>query len=98
MDQLMRLAEIVSFLSGFALTGYQGSAADLLVTALAVDACLAPVTTSLAARRGRSAIAWSLIGFVFGLWALIAALLLRTTRVIDHGSPPSGFPPTSDAA
>ena len=93
----MRLAKIVSFLSGFALTGYQGSAADLLVTALAVNVCLAPVTASLAARRGRSAIAWSLIGLVFGLWALIVAFLLPTPR-IDQGASPNGFPPTSDAA
>jgi len=94
----MMLAQIVSLVSGFALTRYQGSPANLLFTSLVVDACLAPVTALLAVRRGRSAIAWSIIGFGFGIWALIAAILLRTPRRFDDGPPPSGFPPTSDAA
>jgi hypothetical protein len=76
---------------------YHESAANLLATSLAVDASLAPLTAIVAMRRGRPAILWASVGFLFGLWAFIAVLLIGKPK---SSSPhrPSEFPPTSDAA
>ena len=85
------IASILNVTSGFALMRYRGSPADIIATSLIIDAALAPLTATIAARRGRSPVAWSLLGFGFGMWALAAALMVRP-RIAD--APPS----TSDAA
>jgi hypothetical protein len=94
---MQTLATIVAYASGFALMRYHVSVANLLATSLAVDASLAPLTTIVAMRRGRPAVMWAIIGFVFGLWAFIVVLLIGAPK---PSSPrhPSEFPPTSDAA
>ncbi len=76
---------------------YHNSAANLLATSLAVDASLAPLTAIVAMRRGRPAMLWAIVGFLFGLWAFIAVLLLGRPKPSSPRQP-SEFPPTSDAA
>lgn len=76
---------------------YHESAANLLATSLAVDASLAPLTAIVAMRRGRPAMLWAIVGFLFGLWAFIAVLLLGRPKP-SNPRQPSEFPPTSDAA
>jgi len=90
------IATIVAYASGFAFTGYRGSAANLLATSIAVDASLAPLTVIVAMRRGRPPLLWGVLGFVFGLWAFILVLLVG--RKSPEAPPSSHFPPTSDAA
>lgn len=92
------LATIVGYASGFALMRYRGSPADLIGTALAIDAALAPLTALVAARRGRSVALWSVLGFLFGVWALFLALLVLSVKPASIAPPQPGFPPTSDAA
>lgn len=78
---------------------YHESAANLLATSLAVDASLAPLTAIVAMRRGRAAMRWAIVGFLFGLWAFIAVLLLGKPRPSNpRPHEPDDFPPTSDAA
>lgn len=91
------IATIVAYASGFALAHYQESAPTLLVTSLAVDASLAPLTAIVAMRRGRSTKLWAVAGFLFGLWAFIVVLLIGKPRVATPRRPEE-FPPTSDAA
>jgi len=86
------IATILNVTSGFALMRYRGGPAEIIATSLIIDAALAPLTASIASRRGRSALVWALLGFALGMWALAATLLLRP-RVR-----PAGVPPTSDAA
>jgi hypothetical protein len=85
------IATILNVTSGFALMRYRGGPAEIIATSLVIDAALAPLTATIATRRGRSTLAWALLGFALGTWALAAALLLhpRTTGVRS---------PTSDAA
>jgi hypothetical protein len=92
------VAAIVGYASGFALMRYRGSPADLIATALVIDAALAPLTALVAARRGRSVALWSVLGFLFGVWALFWALLVLSVKPATIDPPRSGFPPTSDAA
>ncbi len=93
-----RLAIIVSLTSGFALMGYHGSPPTIIATSLAIDASLAPLTAIIASRRGRSALLWTILGFLFGMWTLAYVLLARSHhgRTTTPSEPP--FPPTSDAA
>jgi len=91
------IATIVAYASGFGLMRYHESAANLLATSLAVDASLAPLTAIVAMRRGRPAMLWAIVGFLFGLWAFIAVLLLGRPKP-SNPRQPSEFPPTSDAA
>jgi len=94
---MQTIATIVAYASGFALMGYHESATTLLVTSLAVDASLAPLTAIVAMKRGRPMIFWALLGFVFGLWAFVLVLIVGKRE--DSADPPrSNFPPTSDAA
>ncbi|HLW71967.1 MAG TPA: hypothetical protein VKS22_15240 [Candidatus Binataceae bacterium] len=89
------LATILAVTSGFVLTRFHESPANLIATSLVLDAALAPVTAIVAARRERSIARWSLIGFVFGVWALAWVLLFKPAR----GAPGTDrFPPTSAAA
>ena len=85
------IATILNVTSGFALMRYRGGAPEIIATSLIIDAALAPLTATIASRRGRSALVWSLLGFAFGMWALAATLLLRPRA-------PGAPPPTSDAA
>jgi hypothetical protein len=85
------IASILNVTSGFALMRYHGGPADIIATSLIIDAALAPLTATIAARRGRSPVAWALLGFTFGMWALAAALMVRRRIAIAP-------PPTSDAA
>jgi hypothetical protein len=94
---MQTLATIVAYASGFALMRYHASAANLLATSLAVDASLAPLTAIVAARRGRPTTMWAIIGFLFGLWAFIAVLLIGKPKASGPRMPEK-FPPTSDAA
>jgi hypothetical protein len=89
------IASILNVTSGFALMRYRGSPAEIIATSLVIDAALAPLTATIAARRGRSALIWALLGFMLGMWALAAALLIRPRAAASHTSAP---PPTSDAA
>ncbi len=90
------IATLVAWTSGFALTGYHGSPINLLATSLAIDAALAPLTATIASRRGRPAWIWAILGFAFGMWALAAILLVR--RADTESDPPQTFRPPSDAA
>jgi hypothetical protein len=90
------LATIVAYASGFGLMRYHENATTLLATSLAVDASLAPLTAIIAKRRGRAGMLWASVGFLFGLWAFIAVLLLGKPKAAS-ASPPNDFP-TSDAA
>lgn len=85
------IATILNVTSGFALMRYRGGAAEIIATSLIIDAALAPLTATIAARRGRSWLLWALLGFALGMWALAATLLIRPRA---HATPPS----TSDAA
>ncbi len=92
------VAAIVSYTSGFALMRFRGSPLEAISTSLAIDAALAPLTALVAARRGRSAILWAVIGFVFGAWALFWALVVLSFKPVRSDPSGPGFPPTSDAA
>ncbi len=89
------IATILSVTSGFALMRYHEAPAELIATSLIIDAALAPLTATIAVRRGRSLPVWGALGFALGMWALAATLLMRPR---DGGPRPSAPPPTSDAA
>jgi hypothetical protein len=93
------IATILNVTSGFALMRYPGNPAEIIATSLIIDAALAPLTATIAWRRGRSLTIWALLGFAFGMWALVATLLIRP-RIRDPRTDPrpGGPPPTSDAA
>lgn len=85
------IATILNVTSGFALMRYRGGPAEIIATSLIIDAALAPLTATIASRRGRSWLVWALLGFALGMWALAATLLLRPRA-------DSAAPSTSDAA
>ena len=91
---MQTIATIVAYASGFALMRQRETAATLLMTSLAVDASLAPLTAIIANRRGRATRVWVVVGFLFGLWAFIVVLLIGKPKPAK----PEGFHPTSDAA
>ncbi len=90
------VATLVAWTSGFALMGYHGSPLNILATSLAIDASLAPLTATIASRRGRPAWIWAILGFAFGMWALAAILLVK--RADAGAKPTQPFQPPSDAA
>ena len=90
-------ANIMAVASGFFLMGYKGSPANLLMTSIAVNLALAPMTGVIAMRRHRTVLLWTLIGLALGAWALVAILILPS-YVEAPPPPPSKYPPTSDAA
>jgi hypothetical protein len=93
------LANILSITSGLVLMGYQMPPATLLATSIVVNLALAPLTAVIAARRGRSAAAWTVAGLGFGMWALAAVLLMRPIVRPPPAHPDSpDFPSPSDAA
>ena len=48
------IATILNVTSGFALMRYRGGPAEIIATSLVIDAALAPLTATIASRRGRS--------------------------------------------
>ena len=91
------IAILLSLTSGFALMGYREPPANLIATSIIVDLSLAPLTAIIAARRGRSALRWTIVGVAFGAWALAAILILPEHRPAPP-RPQAPHPPTSDAA
>jgi len=91
---MQTIATILAYASGFALMRPHESVPNLIATSLAVDASLAPLTAIVANRRGRGTRLWAVVGFLFGLWAFIAVLLIGKPRPAT----PDEFPSTSDAA
>lgn len=91
---MLTLARILGLASGFALMRYHLPPGGIIATSLVVDATLAPLTGVIAARRGRSALLWAVLGFPFGMWSLAYVLLVRPRTVAND----PGYPPTSDAA
>lgn len=89
------IATILGITSGFILAGTHRPPLNMLATSLAIDASLAPLTALIAARRGRSALRWAVVGFLFGVWAFACVMLCGERRPEQV---PSEFPPTSDAA
>jgi hypothetical protein len=85
------IAVILAITSGFVLLGHHDTTVRLIATSLAVDASLAPLTTVIATRRGRSLTFWAVAGFAFGMWALACVLLMRRRNHLN-------YPPESDAA
>jgi hypothetical protein len=93
------IATIVGYASGFALMRLHQPPIDLLATSLLVDATLAPLTAIIAARRGRSAMRWTMIGFALGMWALAYVLIVNPRPPEEPARPENpSVPPTSDAA
>jgi hypothetical protein len=93
------IATIVSYASGFALMRSHKPPIDMLATSLIVDAALAPLTAIIAARQGRSALRWAMVGFVLGMWALAYVLIVAPRQPGDPARPENPSPtPTSDAA
>ena len=89
------IASILSLTSGFALMRYHGGPGEIIATSLVIDASLAPLTATIAARRGRSPLVWAVLGFALGMWALMTTLLMRPRIETPR---PAAPPPTSDAA
>ncbi|HUO05384.1 MAG TPA: hypothetical protein VMU16_09320 [Candidatus Binataceae bacterium] len=90
------IAKLVSLASGFALAGHHLPPATTIMTSLAIDVALAPLTAAVAVRRGRSVIGWTVGGLMFGAWALGVVIILRPNRANAPQS--GGFPPTDAAA
>jgi hypothetical protein len=88
-------ANIMAVASGFFLMGYKGPPANLLMTSIAVNLALAPMTGVIAMRRHRWVLLWTVIGLALGAWALVAILILPSSAAAP---PPTKYPPTSDAA
>jgi len=89
------LATILGLTSGFILAGTHRDPANMIATSLVIDASLAPLTALIAARRGRSATFWAIMGFALGTWAFASIILWRERR---RDRPSHDFPPTSAAA
>ena len=94
---MQTLATIMGLASGFALTGYDGGAANLLATSIAINLALAPLTATVASRRGRSPLVWGIIGLGFGMWALAGVLIFLTPHSRYESSPSADSHPP-DAA
>ncbi|HLH77443.1 MAG TPA: hypothetical protein VKV28_11610 [Candidatus Binataceae bacterium] len=88
MKAIQTWATMAGLASGFALMGHKEPPLDLLITSLAINLTLAPLTAIVASRRSRSATTWVLLGLVFGVWALAASLLLASWRKAPRA--PSG--------
>jgi hypothetical protein len=66
--------------------------ATLLRTALVVHTCDAVMCRLFAHNNGYPKNLWTVLGFVFGIWALAVLILLpnRSTRLRQNASPPDG--------
>ena len=86
------LALILSITSGFALMRYRLPPLETVMTSIVVDLALAPITAIIAYRRGRSARLWTVLGLLFGAWALAWVLIFplrRTSSVRPNDHHPS---------
>jgi hypothetical protein len=93
------IATIVGLASGFALMRSHKAPVDMIATSLIVDAALAPLTAIIAARRGRPAMRWAIVGFAFGMWALAYVLIVAPRQSEAPVQPENpARPPTSDTA
>jgi hypothetical protein len=72
----MTLSTVLSYWSGLAFVAPQLPWPTLVGTLLILHACDAVVCRLLAHNTGRPPARWTLIGFVGGLWAVAALLLL----------------------
>ncbi len=70
------VALVLALTSGFAVLRYPEPTYCLIATSLAIDATLAPLTATIAARHARAWRLWLLLGFCFGLWALLVVLII----------------------
>ena len=91
------LATIMGLASGFTLVGYAEPPERLLATSLAVNACLAPLSATIAFRHGRSPAFWGVVGMFLGVWAFAAVVLVSALpeRWKQSGG---GHEPPSEAA
>jgi len=92
------IATILNVTSGFALMRYRGGPAEIIATSLVIDAALAPLTATIASRRGRSTLRWSVVGLALGAWALAAVMIIPPSRPAPPHPDAPDFPPTSHAA
>ena len=90
------VAKLLSFASGFALTGYKGDPLNLAATSIAINLSLAPLIAVIALRRGRSWIVWAALGVCLGMWALVTLLIFIPKR--NQKPPASPSFTTSHAA
>src|SRR5215470_4227699 len=96
---VIKLAYVLSAASGFALMRHQAPPLNTIVTSIAIDLALAPLTILIASRRGRSRTLWTAAGLAFGMWALAAVLLMGEPA--EKSSPRNEaprFPTPPDAA
>jgi hypothetical protein len=92
------IASIVSIASGFALMGYHEPPANLIATSIIINLALTPLTAIVAARRGRSAIRWTIAGLALGAWALATVMIIPSSRPAPPLPDAPQYPPTSHAA
>jgi hypothetical protein len=95
---MLIIATLLAYASGFALMRPHKAPIDLLATSLIVDAALAPLTAVIAARRGRSPMRWTMLGFALGMWALAWVLIVAPEAAEPARPENPSVPPTSDAA
>jgi asparagine N-glycosylation enzyme membrane subunit Stt3 len=89
---IAKLGILLGVTSGFILIGYHEPSLKLIATSVMIDAALAPITAVIALRRGRSPILWAFIGFMFGTWALAAAMLWPTRGTAGRREVPPRAP------
>jgi hypothetical protein len=92
------LATVLGYASGYALMRHHDPPAQMIATSIAIDLALMPLTVIIAARRRRPIAVWSVIGLLFGAWALFAALLIRPDRAPSQPPAVPRIPRPSDAA
>jgi hypothetical protein len=92
------IASILSIASGFALMGYREPPANMIATSIIINLALTPLTAIVAARRGRSALRWTIAGLLLGAWALAAVMIIPAPSQPAPPRPDAPYPPTSDAA
>ena len=78
----MTLATVLSYWSGLAFVGPELGVRELLGTTLVLHTCDAIMCRLFARNNGYPRNAWTLIGFVGGIWAVAVLILLprRTGR------------------
>ncbi|GIW42115.1 MAG: hypothetical protein KatS3mg076_2692 [Candidatus Binatia bacterium] len=71
---------VLGFLTGVRLLAPEIDAETLLRTVFVVHLCDAVVCALYARDRGYSKLRWALAGFVFGIWAVAAIIVLSACR------------------
>jgi hypothetical protein len=74
--------QFFGYLTGLRFVTAEIDLATLLRTALVVNACNASVCRLIAHNSGMHRNRWTAFGFVFGFWAVAAALLLSSTGLL----------------